>query len=384
MSGFGWQGPRILFAVTEVSGVGGSATAAYDLFRRLRCDGEDVHFLNLVDQDDAGYVQFVLGDAAGNPAGLPSVHRCLLTGPRNAPHPELTRTLETLDCDVAVAFGFMATTLVKRARPSLPTMFVTGSSRNAQDHVVSGRVKDAVSLAAGLDDRSIVPRILNRFEAQAVDLCDLVLTHSRMTYDMFRWFLPTRIGKVHPEVCSFAEWICDGAREWLASSRPFDERDIDVLFVASDWGRVEKNYPLVRRVARALRDLRLHVVGDVPTDLPGVVHHRFITSRDRLFDLYGRARAVACPSLIDAAPGALYEAAVMGCNVVASRNCGNWRLCHPDLLVEGLQRDAWGAAIRRAVARRYADRLDEMRDDSYEWFRQILAALAEPVASPAR
>ena len=33
---------------------------------------------------------------------------------------------------------------------------------------------------------------------------------------------------------------------------------------------------------------------------------------------------------IDAAPGILFEGAVMGCNLVASKNCGNWEVCHPD------------------------------------------------------
>jgi glycosyltransferase involved in cell wall biosynthesis len=381
VNGVSARHPRVVLAATEVPTVGGSSTASYDLFRRLAREGADVRYLNLVDEDDAAYYRIVVGEHAGNPARLPGVHHGWLQGPLNEPHPELTGLLTGLDAEVAVAFGFLATILVKKALPSLPVLFVTGTCRNAQDHVTSGRVADAVSLSAGLEAGSVVPRILNTAERQAVELCDLLLTHSASTQAMIQRFFPASIGKIHPEVCAFAEWICEGAAEWLPSRRPFADRDIDVLFVASEWTRREKNYPFVRRIAGRLAGARVHVVGDVPEAVPGVTHHGFVAERATLFDLYGRARVVACPSLIDAAPGALHEAAVMGCNVVASKNCGNWTLCHPDLVVAPFEVDGFVTAIRCARDRRYEDRLCDVRLDSYELLRGLIAALAQPIAA---
>jgi glycosyltransferase involved in cell wall biosynthesis len=370
-----------VFAVSEVPTVGGSSTASYDLFRRLARDHVDVHYVNLIDQDDAAYCRFVVGENAGNPARLANVRCCWLNGHFRAPHPELTALLTELAADIAIAFGFLATVLVKTALPALPTMFVTGSCRNAQDHVTSGRVPDARSLALGLETGSIVPRLLNSAERAAVELCDLVLTHSGFTQDLMQRFFPAFIGKIHPQVCSFAEWISEGAAAWHALRRPFADRDIDVLFVASEWTRPEKNYALVGRIAKRLAGARVHLAGDVPQAVGGVTHHGFLPGRAALFELYGRARVVACPSLIDAAPGTLYEAAAMGCNVVASKNCGNWSVCHPDLLAEPFGVDGFVTAIGRAIERKYDDRFGVRQVDSYALFRSLAAAFSQPISA---
>jgi glycosyltransferase involved in cell wall biosynthesis len=164
-------------------------------------------------------------------------------------------------------------------------------------------------------------------------------------------------------------------------ARPFEERDIDVLFIASDWDRPEKNYPLVRSVARRLGDARIHVVGDASRRLPGVTYHGFVGDRDGLFTLMGRTRCVACPSIIDAAPGILFEASVLGCNVVASKNCGNWEMCHPELVADPFNADTFTTCIRRAMQRKFADRLDRPEWRCFEELMSVFTALARPVVA---
>jgi len=51
-----------------------------------------------------------------------------------------------------------------------------------------------------------------------------------------------------------------------------------------------------------------------------------------VFRLMGNAKTIVSTSRYDAAPGILFEGSVMGCNLVASRNCGNWKICHTELL----------------------------------------------------
>ena len=48
----------------------------------------------------------------------------------------------------------------------------------------------------------------------------------------------------------------------------------------------------------------------------------------------------------------------MGANVVASRNCGNWMLCHEDLLVDPPSSKNFVAAIRRSLERKFPDTLE--------------------------
>ena len=93
-------------------------------------------------------------------------------------------------------------------------------------------------------------------------------------------------------------------------------------------------------------------------------------------ELIGDARVLACPSVFDSAPGVLFEAAVLEANVVASRNCGNWSVCHPALVASPPDTENFVAAIRMAMERPYPNRLDVyLGENSLD---ELLKALAAP------
>ena len=152
------------------------------------------------------------------------------------------------------------------------------------------------------------------------------------------------------------------------------KRDIDALFVASSWTRAEKNYGLLSEIAANVEGMSVHVVGEFDEPIPSAVHHGFVADRATLFQLMGRAKSVVCPSTFDAAPGILFEGSAMGCNVIASRNCGNWELCNDRFLVTDYTADAFAEAIRRARATKLPDNLLLfLRDSSYAALKRLLA-----------
>jgi glycosyltransferase involved in cell wall biosynthesis len=144
---------------------------------------------------------------------------------------------------------------------------------------------------------------------------------------------------------------------YATAQRPFEQREIDALFVASSWNRPEKNFPLVEEIAARARNCTVHIVGEVERQVPYAIHHGLVAEREELFSLMGNAKTVVCPSTFDAAPGILFEASAMGCNVVASRNCGNWRLCHKELLVEPFSAAQFLQKIRYSLSRKYEDNM---------------------------
>ena len=371
--------PRFLFGGTEVASLGGASTALYDLFQRFLKDGHDAHLVNILESQDAAFFQYTFEGSLGNPSGVANVSVCWLTDDPMAPQPALREIVERLNPDVLVGFGYYASMLFKQAAPERRTVFVTGSCQQAQDYIMSGRAEDAIALGQWLAGRAAAPRLLHPGERIAMDRVDLVVTHSPQTRSMIQWFFPSSMGKIYPDVISFAEWICDGALPWRDQARPFDDRDIDVLFIATDWDRPVKNYPLVEAIANQLGSRSVHIVGDVPHPTPHATHHGFLESRDTVFDLLGRARAVVSPSLIDAAPGILWEGSVLGCNVVASKNCGNWELCHPDLLVDPFGLESFVTCIRRALTRKFDDNRNVcLAQRGYTEFVALLTAFAQP------
>jgi hypothetical protein len=70
----------------------------------------------------------------------------------------------------------------------------------------------------------------------------------------------------------------------------------------------------------------------------------------------------------------------MGCNLVASRNCGNWEICHPDLLADPCTSETFVACLARARARKHADHLHRFLERrSYDELMKVLAALSRPL-----
>jgi glycosyltransferase involved in cell wall biosynthesis len=364
---------------TEVASLGGGSTALYDLFHRAVIEGLDVHLVSALEEHDRTFFRYTFRDELGNPRGLPNTSIVWLTGPRISKQPTLAAHVDAVNPDVMVGFGFYATRLLRAAARRRPLVFVTSACKQAAEYVVTGRVRDAVDLARRLAASPVPLPIVHHGERHAVEQSDLVIAHSPQTLAMMEGFFPSATGKLYPDPVSFGEWTCAGAEAWRDRARPFADRDVDVLVIATDWERPVKNYPLVEALVSALPGVSVHVVGDVARPISGATHHGFLASREALFDLMGRARAVVSPSLIDAAPGILFEASVMGCNVVASKNCGNWEVCHPDLLVDPFGAAEFAAAIRRAIERKYDDRLGALlAQPGYENLIGILTAFTQP------
>lgn len=371
--------PRLLLVSAGVPGLGGNGSAGYDLFQRMSRDGAPVHLLNIIDEPAAAFIERSYGADAGNPLRLPNVRTCWLPGPSSQALPVLADLVEVLDPEVVIGFGFTPTLLLKRAAPARRTVLMTGTCRQAQDWVTAHRARDAMALTGRHASGLAPPTLLHSQELAAVEAADLIVTNSRLSLAMMQWFYPGMLGKISPHVVWYAEWICDGARAWLQHSRPFAERDIDVLFVANDWGRREKNFPLAAALAKRFRQRAVHLVGEAESPPTSATCHGFIARSEELFQLMGRARCVVSPSRIDAAPGVLFEASALGCNVVTSRNCGNWELCHPDLLADRCEAAPFAECIDRALRSKYEDNLAHfLTPGSYRDLLATIQALAQP------
>jgi glycosyltransferase involved in cell wall biosynthesis len=167
------------------------------------------------------------------------------------------------------------------------------------------------------------------------------------------------MGKAYANLISIGDCVYAEAARFAHLQQPFTSRDIDAIFIASDWNRPEKNYALVRRIASACADLTFHIVGRHDSDAVPARYHGVVTQRDALYALLGRAKAIVCPSRFDPAPGVLFEASAMGCNVVTSPNSGNWELCHEQLLARSPA--AFAACTRLATTAPFADHRDRFR-----------------------
>jgi glycosyltransferase involved in cell wall biosynthesis len=352
----------IVLAGYEVPGHGGASTALYALFRKMQNLGANVHLINIVDEEDDDYFHYIFGDEMGNPDNLDNVHNCILkqseffADPRRSLLKELVHTLRP---DVMIGMDAIPSLMLKQCMPDTNVIYLACGSEQASNYIRSGRTRDAISLASSFRPPDYPPHIFPCRERLAMDYVDLILANSEMVSDFFRHFYPTAVGKIFVQPVWFAEWIVDEARVHQDLSRPFSERQYDVLFVSSLWSRRVKNYSLAEKIISDCRDLNVCVAGEIEHPLKHATLTGLVNSRKEMFRLMGNARSVVSTSLVDAAPGILFEASAMGCNVIASRNCGNWGLCNDNLLVDPYIRSGFVRAIRKGAQMKYPDKLDD-------------------------
>jgi len=356
---------RILIGCNEIPGYGGASTSSYKLFELLQRDGLEVSYLNIINPKDEEFYLFGFGENYDNPRNLSNVSVGALN-PESLSHTEeLTRLIQAQRPDVMVAMSSLTARIMKQAAPNIPIIFFSSGCGQAQG--------DFLSLKNHLLDSNYQPVLPHDDEKEAVKLSNLVITHSDSIQFLFQRFYPNFFGKMYGEVIWKAEWIYQGAREYSFLAQPFSTRDIDVLFVASSWDRPEKNFPFVQELLPHLQDFQVHLVGECPVQLSHVTQHSLISKREEMFRLLGRAKTLVCPSSFDAAPGILFEASALGCNIITSQNCGNWKICHPSLLADPFNVETVLDQIRLSLENKLPDNMDYFfRTKSYDNLVHIL------------
>ena len=364
---------RLLVACFDIPGYGGASTAAYALYRKLLNSGVNACLINLVPHSRVRYFQRIFGNNFGNPGDLPGVDNVVVSDlwaeDRNT---DLELSLLHINPHAVLGVGYIAARILGGTAPRVPLIFYTVGCRQASRYVNNGAAADALALSRMLDERGST-LITEHREREAVEMADLVLAHSDQVKHQMACFYPSTAGKLHRKIIWCAEWIGDTARRFQHYRRPFEKRGIDLLLVANDWKRHEKAFSLAKKIVKELRGFQIHIVGHLPFNLAGAINEHFVSNSDRLYRLFGNTRTVACPSVLDAAPGILYEASLMGCNIVTSRNAGNWRICNPELLCEKQSAREYGSRIRQSLIRPYPDNIDYfLSSGSYAELLEIL------------
>lgn len=330
-------------------------------------EGHDVWFFNLVSSDELGRLQALFGEKFGNPSGLKNVLTCVIETENSASHEELRREILNCKPDVLVGGGHIATLSLGNAAPELCLVFSAGGSP------LTTAATESRSLADLLQGK-LPPASIRSPELSALQRADLILTHSPLIKGIYEQFYPEMIYKIHPRIV----WMGSVTRheaEAFSSLRRI-VRDIDVIFIASLWDRREKGFELVKEIIRRLPDIEIHVVGEVPERVGSATYHGLITSREDLYSLMGRSKILVCPSDFDAAPGVLFEASAMGCQVIASKRCGNWGICNPSLVIDHPDAEEFMQKIGLALDHPLPGRYDEsMEEASYADFVRTVSRI---------
>jgi glycosyltransferase involved in cell wall biosynthesis len=326
---------RILIVCNGVLGTGGGSTCAHALFGAMIEDGLDARYLVVIEERDEFYFRYVCGEAYANPDRLPGVACCVLEEDFDASHPGLAAAIAEAEPDVVLAVGDQAAVLAARHAPGAPVvLYLTG----ADEVPGRGPIAAVPGLALAVEraaatrpaDAAATPHPC--WSKEAARGAYLIVTPSEAARRVYAASFPTLAGKIHPRPVWPAEWLEREAARFAQLRRPWRDREVDAVLVANRWTRPLKNLELARRLAARSRDLAMVLVGEGTGELPGARGVGLLPARAAYLALLGSAKAVVSTSRFEASATPLYEAAIMGCNVVASRDCGNAELCDEDLL----------------------------------------------------
>jgi glycosyltransferase involved in cell wall biosynthesis len=351
---------KILLGCYEIPGWGGAATVLYLLFERMQREGLNVAYVNLVSEQDEVFLRHVFGENLGNPRSLENVHTCVLEEPLWRAQGTLADLIDSAAPDLLFGFGFIAARLMKLTAPGKPLVFMTSGCSQTKRLLEAGAIRDFIAFRRHVE-RGVVFPVRDDQERRAVGSCDLIVIHSSLVRFAFEHFFSSHSGKIYSNLISVADCVYPEAEPFAALKKPFADRDIDVIFVASSWNRPEKNYALVRKIVSRCAGLNIHIVGDVHRPCSGARHHGVVARRKDLYGLLGRSKTIVSPSLIDPAPGILFEASAMGCNVIASPNCGNWQLCNEQLLADQCSPEIFSSKISLSLTEPYQDNQERFR-----------------------
>ena len=176
-------------------------------------------------------------------------------------------------------------------------------------------------------------------------------------------FFPTIPAKFTQNNISVAHFVFPEAERFKHLKRPFAERDIDVIFVAKQIRPTRKKLWFGQEKSSAAATDCMFISWERLTcSCPPARHHGRIVGRTELYELLGRSKdSRFCPSSLDAAPAVLFEAAAMGCNVIAAPNCGNWDLCNDRLVSENCSEKAFLSKIEMSLNAPHKDNRERFR-----------------------
>lgn len=336
---------RVILARDSFPYLGGSSTILYLLFESLLKRLPNAECWNIVSPRMLAVGRRHFGPHWPNPKGLPNVRTFVLNGNRGMT--TIRRALRGQRVAAIISKSRKTTSLLKHLEPSVPVWHLTSTCSVIKNAITADRFVSMESAIRRLR-RNELPVLRCQEELAAVRAADRILFHTRSMRFWYYTFYPQYREKMEDEVFWDYPLLKAQFHEVNPTQIPWKKRPIDLLFVASDWRRVEKNFPMMKKLCQIFHRKKIMVIGFLPETLPDPVIAFDSMSQADVVQAMVQAKVLVSPSRYDEAPNVLFEAAIAGGNIVCSRNCGNYQLT-PKEFVATLDVPAFTEKIRLAL-----------------------------------
>lgn len=181
-------------------------------------------------------------------------------------------------------------------------------------------------------------------ELKTISSVDGVIFNSRLTERLMRSFYGDAITRSEMRNTSLLN-------NYMVTGSNISDRKYDVIFVCSQLWRKIKNASFVKKLFldKRLDPYNKLVIGDGDIfDSLEIPNLTVIQQQPNsvVLDRMRESKLLVLPSLFDSSPNTLYEAVECGCNILTSKNIGNWHLLNPKSVCDDVyDKEEWLSKI---------------------------------------
>lgn len=366
---------KILIANYDIPYYSDTSTSSYNLFRTMVENKVDVHYLNFIREDHEVYYKCLIGEFYGNPGQLNHVHNCILNKKvfdiRN--NKSFIKIVNNIEPDLIIGSHYIPAYLIKKTYPDIPFIYYATNCMQFEKSLSKKVVSDFISSSKIMEKSTVMPKIIDYYEKNVIELSNLIITNSEIIQSLFLHFYYPYLGKIYTDIIYNFEWNFNDAFRNFNMTKPFNKRTIDITFISDKWNSIENNKTLLDEILKKLRDYNICVIDQIENKYNYVDYKSNVEDRTHLFSILGNSKCVVNTSKFDPSPVVLYKASAMDCNIVSSQNCGSWQLCNEELLVEEYKSENYIDKIKKSVQKKYNDNKEFfIRSESYEKFINVI------------
>jgi glycosyltransferase involved in cell wall biosynthesis len=201
-------------------------------------------------------------------------------------------------------------------------------------------------------------------ELKTIKLVDRIIFNSTLTKQLMKLFYKDSIKNYEIKNTSLLKDLNNN------DSNDFTQREYDIIFICSNFNRKIKNPNFVKELFldKRLDNYNKIVMGngDLFDGLP--IKNLTVMKQQPnsvVLDYMKKSKLLLLPSLFDSSPNTLYEAIECGCNILTSKNIGNWELFNPESICDDVyNKNKWFAKIENNLIKQISNHLK--REDIFK------------------
>lgn len=371
---------RILLTSTQSPGNGGAATNLYKLNKYLfdkgakvycvffLCNKEDISKIN-IDPDKIGNVSFIRCFwKDGNLLDYKKETNQYIKYSDDHINQFKNNIINYLGGEPDVIYGknYLAPITSKKLFPEskifylVSGVFYTSMLNNVYDEVTSAQkiLNNFDYYKKKINDCKKLTTFTNiEQEIYTLSMVDGIVFNSELTNDLMNLYYKDHIKENKIINTSLLKPIDNNCENFLS-------REYDIIFVCSSFGRKIKNSILAKDLLSDERLLNLKKIvignGDLFND-SDIKNITILKQQPNsiVLDYMRNSKLLILTSLFDSSPNTVYEALDCGCNIIISKNVGNYQIFNTDSVCEDIyDKDEWINKILNSIDKKIINNIE--------------------------